>query len=368
MVLNRRVTLRCLTDDLDSGWENADHYRAVKDLRRLANQCLAHEAKKSLVARSLRNIPRLNTLAHPLLRHFEGSFGAGYDATSSESISGLTKPHWWKQKTQQWRGAATDHSMVGEDLVWLCAAGIRRAGDKSDFYTKFMRDVERTGPKPYLPAEEDSLLGEIDEKITAQDAWRTQIHSSALALLAEVREDPGETRSFQFHAASRKSISAGSSEKPIGEICLAVDAVNMEGTELCEVFLVAKVLDSSQLLQVDVACQYARAALQSDAEEWKATPYTENAFAFSALIDPAALVHAAALVREGELPEESRPEGLRIGLRAHYARKHGIVDARVDGSPVLSLCGYVFVPTANHESLETCAECSQRHNQLKPGN
>lgn len=366
MAIKRRVTLRCLTDDLKTDWEDADHYRAVKHLRRLTKQCLDKEIQRSQVARELRNIPQLNALKHPLLRHFDNSFGTEHDATTAESISGLTNPHWWKQKTQRWRGAATTHSMVGEDTAWLCAAGIRRSHDNSDFYKKFMRDVERNGPKPYLPAAEDLLIVEIDEKITALDAWKMQIHTSVLALLAEARENLGTTHSSQFHASSRKPISAGSSKNPIGEISLAVDTENIEGTELFEAFLVAKVLDNSEIQQIDVACQYARAALQSDAEEWRATPYTENAFAFSALIDPIALVHAEMLMRDGELPEESRPEGLRIGLRAHYSRKHGIVEAQVEGAPILGLCGYMFVPTANHESLDTCTECSQRHNQLRP--
>lgn len=359
MVLDRRVTLRCLTDDLVSDWADAAHHRAVKTVRELVSQCLVEEIPQSQIAHYLRSIPRLNALDHPLVRRFDNAFGPDYDPTSTESISGLTSPHWWKQKTQQWRGAATDHSIVGSDSVWLCAAGIRRDGDTSDFYTAFMRGIARTGPEPYLPTAEDSLVGEIDEKITAIDTWKMQIHCSALALLAEGRGKFSETFNLQFPGPSR-----GSNKRSIGELSMSIEAVDIDGEELCEVFLVAKILDQSQVKAVDVACQIARAALQSNAEEWHATTYIEDAYAFSALISPSSLVHAETLSREGNLPKDSQPGDLRLGIRAHYTRKHGIVSAQVDGSPVESLCGYWFVPIKDHENLETCNECSKRHSQL----
>lgn len=361
MVLDRRVTLRCMTDDLVSGWADAAQWRVVKIVRELAIQHSAKEIPKSKIAHYLRQIPRFNTLDHPLIQHFDGAFGPDYDATSTESISGLTKPHWWKQKTQQWRGAATDHSMVGADSVWLCAAGTRRDGDGGDFYKAFMRNVGRTGPTPYLPTTEDHLIGEIDEKITAFDAWKLQIHCSALALLAEGCLKSDETHSIQFTGPSRMSNKAF-----IGEFSVSIEVVNVEGIELCEVFLVATILDRSHIKEVDVACQIARAALQSDAEEWNATPYVTDAFAFSALADPRALSNAETLARKGTLPEECRPGGLRIGLRAHYAREQGIVSAQVEGSALLSLCGYWFVPVADPEKLEICIKCLERHGQLNP--
>lgn len=35
-----------------------------------------------------------------------------------------------------------------------------------------------------------------------------------------------------------------------------------------------------------------------------------------------------------------------------------------EGSSVLSLCGYWFVPTADHTKVDTCVECSKRHEQM----
>lgn len=359
MLLDRRVTLRCLVDDLTSDWDDANHHRYAKTLRALVNKCIAGEAPESSVAAQLRNMPRLNALDHPLVRHFDASFGLDQRSESRESISGLSAPHWWKQKTSRWRGAATDHSTVGTSTVWLCAAGVRRQGDTDDFYAAFMRDVTRSGPQPWLPTEEDLLAGKVEDKILALDAWKLQIHCGALALLAESLQSPSETFTLEFPAPSRTS-----SRAAIGKLSMSIESVDVDGVELGEVFLVASVLDRKQIKAVDLAVQIARAALQSDAEVWHSTTYTDDAYAFSALIDPAARAYSEELSRTGNLPVESVPGGLRIGLRAHYARKHGLVDAQVEGSSVLSLCGYWFVPTADHTDLETCSECSQRHDQM----
>lgn len=360
MAMERRVTIRCLVEDLVSGWTEADQYRSVQVLRDLVGRCIANDVPKSEVSRYLRALPRLNDLSHPLLRHFSNAFGPNYDATKLESISGLSKPHWWKQKTQQWRGAATDHSIVSADSVWLCAAGIRRSGDNSDFYKSFTRHVKNSGVDSYLPTKEDELLIELDEKATAYDAWVLQIHCSALALLAESRRRVGETISMTFSKPSRSG-----TKKTIGEISLSIMRVTEDDVDLDEVFLVAKILDHEEIASVDLACQHARAAIQSDAQEWNSTVYVKDSFAFSALVDPEAIVRAELLETKHELPSEYWPQGLRIGLRSHYTRKNGIVNAQVEGSAIESLCGYWFVPTQDHENLDLCSECVERHESLR---
>ncbi len=359
MGLDRRVTLRCLVDDLTAGWSNADHYRCVKQLRTVIGKRLANEAQDAEVAKYLKAIPRVNALEHPLVQQFNESFEAEEDRISRESISGLTGPHWWKQKTMQWRGAATDHAMVGNNEVWLCAAGIRRKGDSDDFYKAFMRDVKRAGSGPWLPAAEDRLLVKIDEKVSALDAWKMQIHCCTLALLLEAERHPGETVTVRFPAPSR-----GVDTPAVGEISLSVDSVDVDGTRLTEAFLAAKILDRSKVTAVDVAVQIARAALKSNAEEWHSTTYKENSFAFSAFIDPSAREHARELEQSGTLSSDSTPGSLRLGVRAHYAREDGLVDAQVEGSSVRALCGYWFVPTADHVGLETCNECTKQYGQL----
>ncbi|WP_345472986.1 DUF3039 domain-containing protein [Glutamicibacter ectropisis] len=360
MTMEPRVTLRCLIEDLTSGWTNADHQRAASSLGNLVSKHFADEISKSQLARHVRVFPRLNALSHPLLRHFSNHFTSEYDPSKLESISGLSNPHWWKQKTQQWRGAVTDHSSVSSDSAWLCAAGIRRDGDNSDFYKSFMYQVSNNGPSSFLPAKADKLLLEIDEKITAQDAWYLQIHCSTLALLAEARRHVGKTVTMEFTKPSRFSES-----EPIGSLSVSIIGRIKEGaTELDEVFLAATILNEAEVASVDLAGQYARAAIDDDAEAWTSTTYVENSYAFSAIVPPSAIDNAELLETNHELPLDFQPLGLRIGLRSHYTYKDGIVNAQVEGSAIKSLCGYWFVPITDHENVEKCPRCVQRHKQL----
>lgn len=357
MALEKRVTLRCLVEDLTAGWESGDQYRAVQSLRDVVTRRIAGEVRDSDVARHIRCLPPLNSLAHPLVRQFSASF---HDVSASrESISGLTNPHWWKQKVMQWRGAATDHSLVGMDSVWLCAAGIRRQGNSDDFYKSFLRGVQRLGPEPWLPGLEDREALRVDKKVLAFDAWKLQIHSGVLALLTEALDNPGSTSILSF---PKPALGVGLEQ--IGAIELSAERVSIDGDELTEVFLVGTITDRAQVKSVDLAVQIARAALQKIPEEWKSTIFGEDRFAFSAVIDPQAIIQAAELSRSGDLPGDSLPGDLRLGLKAHFARKHGLVDAQIEGSAVLSLCGYWFVPTTDHAELSTCSECSQRHSQM----
>lgn len=165
-----------------------------------------------------------------------------------------------------------------------------------------MRDVTRSGPQPWLPTEEDFLAGKVDDKILALDAWKLQIHCGALALLAESFQSPSETFTLEFPAPSRTP-----SRAAIGKLSMSIESVDVDGVELGEVFLVASVLDRKQIKAVDLAVQVARAALQSDAEVWHSTTYTDDAYAFSALIDPAARAYSEELARTENLPVESVP-------------------------------------------------------------
>lgn len=342
-------------EDLLADWDDADHLRAVKALRVVVARRIDDEVTDSDVADHLRNMPKSNRLGHPIVRQFDGSFGSESGDAVRESISGLTNPHWWKQKTQQWRGASTDHGVVGENAVWLCAAGMRRSGNDNDFYTAFLRDVRRVGPARWLPTTEDREVIRIEEKILALDAWKIQVHCGALALLGEALAEEGVARTFRFPAPA-----LGVETEAIGEMTLRVDVVQSEHEELVEAFLTAKILENSQRHAVDIAMQIARAALQSSAEEWLPSFYGAGIFSFCAIVEPTAREFAEELRSTGSLPEASKPGGLRIGLRAHYAARHGLIDAQVEGSSVVSLCGYWFVPTADHEKLETCAECEER--------
>ena len=119
MHMRRRVTLRCLVDDLDADWSDEAQHRFIISLREKVADVVAGDAKDSSLGRDLRALPGVNMLTHPLVTHFENQFAEVGDH-QRENIGNLSDPHWWKQKTGRWRGAASDHSRLG-DGVWLCA-------------------------------------------------------------------------------------------------------------------------------------------------------------------------------------------------------------------------------------------------------
>lgn len=45
------------------------------------------------------------------------------------------------------------------------------------------------------------------------------------------------------------------------------------------------------------------------------------------------------------------------GRFAHYVRKGRIVEAAIEGTPLEALCGYVWVPSRDPQSLPVCPPC-----------
>lgn len=52
---------------------------------------------------------------------------------------------------------------------------------------------------------------------------------------------------------------------------------------------------------------------------------------------------------------------------AHYASKHGMVEAMIEGKPVVALCGWMFVPRRDPKKFPVCPRCAEIHATLPPG-
>jgi len=52
---------------------------------------------------------------------------------------------------------------------------------------------------------------------------------------------------------------------------------------------------------------------------------------------------------------------------SHYVRKGKLMESMVEGTPVVALCGKVWVPTRNPEKYPTCPTCKEIYEGLKPG-
>jgi hypothetical protein len=53
---------------------------------------------------------------------------------------------------------------------------------------------------------------------------------------------------------------------------------------------------------------------------------------------------------------------------AHYVRKEKIVESAVTGSPVVALCGKVWVPNRDPGRFPVCPECKEIYESLPRGN
>ncbi len=52
---------------------------------------------------------------------------------------------------------------------------------------------------------------------------------------------------------------------------------------------------------------------------------------------------------------------------SHYVAKDKLTEAMVMGSPVIALCGKVWVPSRDPERFPVCPECKEIWESMKPG-
>ena len=52
---------------------------------------------------------------------------------------------------------------------------------------------------------------------------------------------------------------------------------------------------------------------------------------------------------------------------SHYVPKAKLLEAQVNGTPVVALCGKVWAPTRNPERFPVCPECKKIWESLQPG-
>lgn len=357
MPLERRVTLRCLTEDLHTDWGVADHKRAVVELSSRAERVASGNATDSHVAEVLERLPELNRLDHPIVRHFDEAFAGDVDVR--ESITGLKDPHWWKQKTNRWRGAATDHAVVDAGSVWLCAAGLRAGGERTkDFYARFVDRIQRVGAASVLPTDADRVVSRTSGKLNAISAWSLQVQVTVLTLLHAAKNHNAGGASVTIPAPSRSGDGAASVEVSLD---LAIEEV--DGDEMVECLLTVTALGHENGRWAEEVAFKARGILNPDAALWRLSVTGDTSITHSAMLDDA-VFSLASDVAAGEPLTAAASQGLRLGTVAHYSPREQLTDATVDGVAVPALCGYWFVPMRDHEGLEVCPTCAAAHASL----
>lgn len=349
----RRVTLRCLCDDLTDDWERVAEQRGFQRLRHV----VLSDCPDSDVVLALDDVPTTALAAHPLVGSLFEAFKSESAEVRRESISGLTGPHWWKQKISRWRGAATDADLVGVGEAWLCAGGLRAAGDSRDFYRQFMAAIQGRGPEQYLPASEDRRLQEIEAKVARREAWLDQLRLAVLVCVSEAAEVGGSMLHVPAPGADLE-------RQPITHLTIEIHREGDGPDELIELFIHVSQQDHARPNLAQLAVSTALAVVEPTLDDWRVLPGAGADQIWSALVSPDVLRIAQGARAEGEVPAHLRSACLRLGVQAHYTRKHGIVSATVEGDAVRGLCGRWFVPTANPELLQVCPVCEGRYATL----
>jgi hypothetical protein len=52
---------------------------------------------------------------------------------------------------------------------------------------------------------------------------------------------------------------------------------------------------------------------------------------------------------------------------SHYVAKDKLTDAMVEGTPVVALCGKVWVPSRDPKRYPVCPECKEIWSKMRPG-
>lgn len=323
-----RVTQRCLREDLSDDWDDTYDHRMVQ-----LGQAGVDKA--------------VHLLQHKLIRKAVDDFPMSGDVLKErESISGLTDPHFWKVKTDRWRGAVYVERDSGQ--AWLVAAGLRRAGEKADFYAKFMSDVQRRGAEYFLPDQydRDLLANERDEACLTEREKR--VSALAVNLLHEALHDPDGCveaslpRVFSPDGASHTASS-------LARIVLIVDRGDEDGCDpAILVELAVQDWSSPQLLYWDE--QVFLAALCPQEDRWGTTQTNVRMHSLNTSLDELRTMASGDMVTE--------PLGnMHPGTTSHQVHRQRLTEATVVGQPVRALCGKWFVPRQDHESKPVCEIC-----------
>jgi len=66
-------------------------------------------------------------------------------------------------------------------------------------------------------------------------------------------------------------------------------------------------------------------------------------------------------------PDLSHGDGGDHERFAHYVQRDKIMESALDGSPVIALCGKVWVPNRDPKKFPVCPECKEIYEGLQGG-
>lgn len=354
---SRRVTLRCATEDFDKDWLTPSDYVAVQQLRELAQQYVKGDALDSTLARHLTRMPALARLGHPLIHAFDDQFSGHDDSDHLRQTISSVKDHTWYKQTysSRWRGAAVIISDErGTETAWLGAAGYHRAGSPEDFYAKFASNCA-AGSHQFLPQEEDRVLRMIEDKISRMGAWKLQLHLTALALLHTALQNEETPYAIEI---------LGPDKAALLRLEMTVVTSDLQDSNVRELIVEIHPEGWDRINLRDSATRVVCSAIEPQLEAWTDAPLEGPATSHWTVLTERAISQASAAAESGELHADVRPGDVRLGTIAHYAPRDNLTRSTVDGEAVRAMCGYWFVPAADHEHLPQCSICHERYEKL----
>jgi Protein of unknown function (DUF3039) len=317
-----RPTFRCISNDLGQGWADSSHQRLVES--------------------GVMGSPALSALDHPLIRHVVDTFADLGEEVRKETISGLSDPKFYKAKSSRWRGAVY---IDPDGQPWLVAAGLRREGERTDFYSEFCGDVHVNGPAKYLPTGEDlrRLRREhLDEQL---GAWETKVHNDTLDALALTEGDltakwnllslDGTETIAEFTLRVEVLDADDSDPEGYGDITLEVSTTNWQQHELVE------------HAEIVVMC-----SIDPRESSWTPGHTTNRIYSICDSADQISAIIAAA-----QDPRNVHPKAVEPSQCAHYTHRERLTEQYIEGTPAKALCGRFFVPRQMPDGLPTCPAC-----------
>lgn len=350
---SRRVTLRCASEDLANDWTSPADLANVRELRELAQRAVGGDVPDSVVRAQLKMLPPLSQLRHPLILAFDDQYSGDDDAGMlRETISAVSDRPWFKQThSSRWRGAAVVLTADEEETAWLGAAGYHREGSPEDFYEEFGGRC-RSGSDAFLPADEDITLRRVEQKVARLDAWKLQLHLTALVLLDGAVINPENTFNTTVLAPDSTELLT---------LSMTVVHTDVEGTTARELIVELVPAGWEHPTLCTMASTIVTSAIDPQPEAWTASPLNGNAASHWTVLTEDSMSAARAAADSGELSADVRPGEVRLGTVAHYSHRDHIAYASVHGEAIQAMCGHWFVPTADHETKPTCATCQEEY-------
>lgn len=293
----------------------------------------------------------LSALDHPLIRHTVELFAEDCEEIRRETISGLSDPKFYKAKTTRWRGAVY---VDPDGQAWLVAGGLRREGDRNDFYNSFCADIAAHGAGKYLPTDADRERLRREQLDRDFVAWETGVHNATLDALART----------EGASAVEWKLCSFDGSGPIADFVLEVQFIEGDGDDpdgCGEIVLQVTTTDWRHQEMIEHAEIVAMCAIDCRETSWTAGR-AGNERIYS-ICDGGAQI--AGIIAEAQDPSNVHPRPVRPSECAHYTHRELLTDQYVNGTPAKALCGKFFVPRQLPDGLPKCAECDGIHRSMQ---